>query len=215
MLVEHVRPGAEAGVQLQNAGFAERIGGRIGDLRETLAEERVDGARRTREGREGRVVAHGPDGILAVHGHRLEDHVHVFAGVSEGELQAGKLGRFEDGAGNMVFERAVFEELYILGRCGVEDGLNLLVFQQDVLVEIGNDHLSRTEAAAVDDGFRVEVDEAGFGTEDDQAVLGHEESTRTQAVAIEYGSDDVTVGKGDGRRAIPRLGAVAGVGKEC
>src|SRR5271156_4255077 len=201
MLVEHVRPRTEAGVQLQNTGLTERIGWRVSNLREALPEKGIDGARGTGQRRERRIVAHGPDGILAIHGHRLENHVHIFAGVSEGKLQSGKLGRFEDGAGNMVFESAVFEELYVFRCCRVEDGLNLLVFEQDVLVEISNDHLSGTEAAAVDDGFRVEVDEASFGTQDDQVVFGHEESTRTEAVAIKHGADNVAVGEGNGGRA--------------
>ena len=41
--LEDVRPGAETRVHLQHDGLAQRIDGRIGDLRKSLAEKRVEG----------------------------------------------------------------------------------------------------------------------------------------------------------------------------
>ena len=85
--IEQVRPWAETRVQLDDAGLAQRIDGRIGDLGEALAEIVIDGARRARERGNGRVVAHRPDGVLAIGGHWLQDHAHVFARVAEEPLQ--------------------------------------------------------------------------------------------------------------------------------
>ena len=171
-LVEQMGPRAEASVQLYDAGFANGVRGRIGDLRESLPEEGVDGPGRTGERGKRRVVAHRPHGVFAFRGHGLEDHVHVFAGVSEGELQTLELGGFEQRPGDVIDERAFFEKLFVIGRGGVEDGLDFFVFEEYVVVKVGDDHLSRTEAAAVDDRFRIEVDEARFRPENDKLVFG-------------------------------------------
>ena len=47
VLVEQMRPRAQARAQRHHASFAQRIDGRIGDLREALAEESVQRARRS------------------------------------------------------------------------------------------------------------------------------------------------------------------------
>ncbi len=70
------------------------------------------------------------------------------------------------------------------------------------------------EAAAVDDGFRIEVDEARFRAEDDELVFGHEVSTGAQAVAIQDRADETAIGEGHGGGAIPGLGAVSYIGEE-
>ena len=80
---------------LQHHGFAQRIDGRIGDLRKALAEERVERTRRAGQRRNGGVVAHRPDGVFALGGHGRQDHAHIFAGEAEAMLQAIQFGDAE------------------------------------------------------------------------------------------------------------------------
>ncbi len=89
--IEQVRPGAETGMQLNDDGLPHRIDGRIGDLGKALAEEGVDRPRRVRQGRQRRIVAHRPDGVLAVAGHGGEHHAHIFPGVAKSLLQLGQI----------------------------------------------------------------------------------------------------------------------------
>ena len=80
--------------------------------------------------------------------------------------------------------------------------------------EIDDQHLSGAEAAAVDDCFRIEIDESGLGAEDDKIVLGDEVSARAQAIAIEDRADQIAISESNRGRAIPWLGGIAGIGEE-
>ena len=80
--------GTETRVHLEDDVLAQRIDGRVGDLRESLAEEGIERPRRTGEGRDRSVVAHRPDCVFAVGCHRLKDHPNVFARIAKAVLQA-------------------------------------------------------------------------------------------------------------------------------
>ena len=96
----------------------------------------------------------------------------------------------------------------------IEDLQQLIVFVELVLLKIGNQHLARTQTAAMDYFFRIEVNQTGFGADDDQIVFGHEEPTGPKPVAIERSANETSVGKGERRRAVPRLKAIFVVCKE-
>ena len=61
------------------------------------------------------------------------------------------------------------------------------------------------QPALADDRRRIEVEDARLGSEYDEAVLGHPEATRPQAIAVEHRSDERAVGEGHVGRAIPGL----------
>ena len=63
---ENVRPRAETRVHLEDHVFAQWINGRVGDLRESLPEERVERAGGAGEWGNRCVVAHRPDGVFAI-----------------------------------------------------------------------------------------------------------------------------------------------------
>jgi len=65
-----------------------------------------------------------------------------------------------------------------------------------VRVEIGDQHFSGTETAAVDDSFGIKVDEPCFRSGDHERIFCEEETARAQAVAVQSYSDEVAVSKG-------------------
>ena len=203
--IEKMRPGAETSVQLNDDGFAHRIDGRIRDLGKALAEEAVDRARSMGHGGQGSIVAHGPDGIFAVVGHGGQDHADVFPGKTEQLLQLDQIfhGRGESDR----LQRGVRHQISVGGEA-VKLLQQLFVFEQLVRVEIGDQHLSWAETAAVDDSLGIKVDQAGFRSGDHQRVFGEEETAGTQAVAIQGHSDQVPVSKGQGGRAVPGFNAI-------
>jgi hypothetical protein len=78
-------------------------------------------------------------------------------------------------------------------------------------VEIGDDHLPRPEATAVEDVVGIHVNEASFGSGDDEAAVVESEAAGAQAVAIEDGAHLVSIGECQRGRAVPRLDAVTAV----
>ena len=66
--------------------LANRINRRVGDLREQLFEILIQILVLGREHRQWRIVAHGADWFFTVTGHRCEDELEVFLGVTEGLL---------------------------------------------------------------------------------------------------------------------------------
>ena len=89
-LAEQIAPPTHDRVERHDQPLAQRIDGRVRDLREELAEIGVEQAGLKREHGQGRVVAHRAVGLRAVAEHRLEDHVEFLAGVAEGDLLLGQ-----------------------------------------------------------------------------------------------------------------------------
>ena len=81
-------------------------------------------------------------------------------------------------------------------------------------IQIGHQHLSRTETATVDDPLRIKVHQTRFRTGNDQRIFGEEEAAGTQAIAIQGHADQVAIGKGQRRRAVPGLDAIGVVAKK-
>ena len=66
--------------------FAQAVDRRVGDLAEILAEELADQARLVADDGQWRVVAHRPNGFLAIFDHRREDHFDIFQCHASGDL---------------------------------------------------------------------------------------------------------------------------------
>jgi len=208
MGIQQVRPRAETRVQLDNAGLAQCVDGWIGNLGEALAEIVVDRAWRARERRNGRVVAHGPDGVLTIDRHRLQDHTNVFARVVEEPLQCEQpLGRqtalpsFRVGKGKVGDERLVFHFAVEASKylAGVQD---LIAFQVDY------QHLAWTETSAFENRLGIEIDQTGLGAGDHQSIACDEVTAGPQTVAIERSADEMTVSEGEGGGAVPWLDTI-------
>ncbi len=214
MVVEQVWPGAEPSVELDDDRFSQRVDRRVGDLGETLAKVGVDRPGGARHGGERRIVAHGPDSVLALGHHRFEHHADIFARVAESPLQTQQLVCRGRDAESLRGERAVVEQRLVLGRAAVENLLHLVVFIELVLIEVDTQHLPGAEAARVHHALRVEVDQAGFGADDHEIIVGDEKAAGTQADAVEHGAEEPPVGEDDGRGAVPVLDRVLVIGEE-
>ena len=66
----------------------------------------------------------------------------------------------------------------------------------------------------MDDPFGIKVDQACFRSGDDECIFGEEETTRAQAVAVQSDSDEVSVSKGQGGRAVPGFDAIGVVAEK-
>ncbi len=82
-LLEHIHFRAQAGFQRHHDAFAQGVDGRVGDLRELLAEKVGDMAHAARQHGHRRVVPHGTDGFLAALGERADDLVALLEGDEE------------------------------------------------------------------------------------------------------------------------------------
>jgi hypothetical protein len=189
--------------------LADRVDRRVGHLGEELLEIIVEQARLVGEHRERGVVAHGADGLDAVLGHRGDDDALVLKGVAEGELaleERGVIGRLD---GRRLGEVAEVDEVLLdplLVRLGARNGaLDLLVLDDAALDGVHEEHAARLQAALLDDVLGREVQHAGFGSHDDDAVLRDVVARRAQAVAVEDGADLGAVGETHGGGAVPRL----------
>src|SRR5580698_84819 len=108
LLVEQAWPWSESSMQLNDAGFAQRIDRRICNLGKTLAEIGIHRPRSTRQRSQRRIVSHRPDGIFAITGHRLQNHTHIFARVTETQLQPCQIAGFKNGDWSLRIERRLF-----------------------------------------------------------------------------------------------------------
>jgi len=182
---------------------------RVGHLREELFEVVVQQLRLVREDREGRIVAHRADGLVAVARHRRHQDVQVFRRVAEGPLplQHSLVVRLVDArpVGQEFQRHQVFAHPLAV-RPGERDLLLQLVVADDAaLFKVDQQHAPRLETALALDAFRLDVQHADLGRHDDQAVLGDVVARRPEPVAVQHRADADAVRKRDRRRPVPRL----------
>ena len=84
-------------------------------------------------------------------------------------------------------------------------GAQLVVVDHAAAGKIDLEHLTRSQAAARQDVLGAHLDGAHLARQHKAAVARHVVASRAQAVTVEGGTQGTAVGKGDGRRTIPRL----------
>ena len=89
-LVEQVALVAQAGRQAHHDLLADRVDRRVGDLGEQLLEVGEQRRRLVGEHRQREIVAHRPDRLGPLDGHRREQHAQVLLGVAERALAQGQ-----------------------------------------------------------------------------------------------------------------------------
>ena len=70
---------------------------------------------------------------------------------------------------------------------------------------IDGDHLAGAEAAFLHHAALVQIDCADLGRHDDQAVVHHGETRRSQTIAVEHAACHHSVGEAERGRTVPRL----------
>ena len=207
--LEQVALGAKARLGGSDDLLADRVDRRVGDLGEQLLEVIVEQPRLVGEHREGGVVAHRADRLHAVLGHRQEEDALILEGVPEGDLALQErvvVRRLDLGGGGQVaqVDEVLVEPLAV--RLGAADlTLDLLVLDDAALGGVDEEHPAGLEAALADDLVGRDVEDAGLGGHNDEAVLGDVEAGGAEAVAVEDGADLAAVGEGDRGGAVPRL----------
>ena len=134
---------------------------------------------------------------------RVQPKVRWMAGRSGGA--GGGLGGGHDfgeeaGDGDVV----AVEPAAVGAAAGIE-GLEFGVFAQAVGGEVEPEDGAGGEASVARDGRGRDVEDAGFGGEDEEAVAGQGPAGGAQSVAVEGGTEGEAVGEGDGGGAVPGL----------
>ena len=210
--LQQIRPRAQIGVGAHHQLFADRVDGRIGYLREFLAEVIGQLAHLGRQHRLGRVVPHRAHWLLAVGDHRLEYELEVLLGVPAGQLPAQQPLRIRRrrqlGRGHC---RQVVQPQLVLAHPrgeGLDAGqllLELGVADDALALEVDQQHLAGLQAPLVGDVLLRYVDHPDLRGHHQPAVGGLDIARRPQAVAVEQRPDLAPVGEGDQRRSVPGL----------
>ena len=136
----------------------------------------------------------------------------VFDGVAEGLLAGERVVVVETaGGGSARRGRSSSVIRFSSSHCRYgwrarDRGLDLLVGDDAALLRCRPGTCGRAAGGPCARTFSGgDVEHAGLGGHDDQAVLGDDVARRAQAVAVEHGADHRAVGEGDRRRAVPRL----------
>ena len=206
---ENVALAADVAGERHHDLFANRVNGRIRDLREELLEVVEQRLRPVRKTREGRVCPHRAHRLLAFRSHGAKDHAQVFIAVAERALPAKQgfrigvvhaRGRRQLIDGDLI----VFEPLRI-GLPRSKPVFDLFVGDDAALDCIHQKHLPRLQAAFHLYLLRFDVEHSGFRSHDDEIVIRDHVPSGAQAVAVEDRADDPSIGKRDGRRPVPRF----------
>src|SRR5216683_3140747 len=86
-----------------------------------------------------------------------------------------------------------------------ERAFEIAIMQDLVPLEIEGKHLPRPEPGLFDDAIVVQLNRADLGAGDDQTLGGDLVATRPQAIAIERGADEATIGERQRGGTVPWL----------
>ena len=202
---EQRRPATQLDPQVHDDPLALRVDGRVGDLRERLAQ--VVGDRPVEAAATGRrrVVAHAPQRLVRLERHRLDvepgslgvEARQVAAGVVE---RRSVLDRERGGVGRVLVERSW---LVVDRQVAQHPGLGVGVLEDRPPARLDQQQLARPEAAAADRLGRREGHGAGLRRHGDEPVAVHREGRRSQAVAVDQRADAPSVAEHDGGRPVP------------
>ncbi len=189
--------------------LADRVERRIRHLREQLLEVVEQQPRLVRQHGQRRVGAHRADRLLAVDGHRPDQHAQVFLRVAERLLPLqhrfviGLLGA--RAAGRSLMSMRLPVEPLAIRMLRRQLPLDLVVVDDAALGRVDEEDAPGMQPLLDEHVLGRNVEHADLRRHDDQVVLGDVVARRTQSVAIEHRADDRAVGERDRRRAVPRL----------
>ena len=186
--------------------LAQRIDRGVRDLREPLAQVRVEARRYARERRDRRVVPHAPHGVLAFAAHRLEHVANIFEAPTERELPRHDLGfRTGRGRGGGPQRPDALRRPARVRTTPRHLALRLGVVEDRLAPGVDHQQLARAEPSALDHARGVQVHEPDLGARHHQPVARDLVAAGAQPIAIERRSDHHTVRERQRRRPVPRL----------
>ena len=207
-LREQVDLGPDAGLQRHHHAFADRVDRRVGHLGEQLLEVREQ--RRLAVGHHGErgVVAHARRRLLALGGHRRDDHPQVLLRVAERQLLGAQRldpGRARVARGQVVdvHHRALVP--LAVGLAARHPALDVLVLDDLALLEVDEEQLARSQAALALDVLGGDRHHAGLRGQHHVSLGVLDPAARPQAVAVEHRAGHAPVGEHDRGGTVPRL----------
>ncbi len=207
--LEEVPLRTDRGLDPHDDLLADRVHGRVRDLREELLEVPVEELGLLGEHGQRSVGAHGADRLATGRGHGVDDGLEVLRGVAEGLLAPQHrlvIGLVDRGRRGQVLElhEVLLQPLRVwLGR---RDPLLQLVVGDDALLAgVDEEHAARLQPPLLLHVLHRDVEDAHLGRHDHQAVVGDVVPGWAQAVAVERGAHQFPVGEGDRRRPVPGL----------
>ena len=199
------RSATELHPQVHDHALPLRVDGGVGDLGEGLAEVVDRRAIETGTSRGRGVVAHAPQRLVHLDGHRLD-------------IETGLLGLETGDIAQPMVERASalhdrgrrFGAVLVQRPRGVVDRqmaqdvhLGVGILEDRPATRLDEQHLARPEPPSPDRVGRFERHGARFGRDRDEAVGRDGESSRPQPVAVDERADPSTICEHDRGRAIP------------
>src|SRR6266851_2025411 len=91
------------------------------------------------------------------------------------------------------------------GSGGCQATFEIAIVEDLMALQIEGKHLPRAKPALFDNAIVVQLDRADFGPGDDQSFGGDLVATWTQAISIERGADEATVGERQPGWTVPWL----------
>ena len=191
--------------------LAKGVDGRVRDLSEQLIEIVVEGARLLGQAGQWRINAHRGERRLALLGHGTHDLVNIIPVIPElshahggghlGILGGRRRGRpIERVDGQRLLGNPITVGLFL----GVT-GAQLVIVDHAAAGKINLEHLTRSQATARQNVLGAHLDGAHLARQHKATVARHIIAGGTQAVTVEGGAQGTAIGKGDGRRTVPRL----------
>ena len=197
------RSAPELHAQVHDDPLALRVDGRVGDLGERLTKMVGDRPVESTAARCRRVVAHAPERLVGVEGHRPDIEPGTFR-IEPGEVAQDVVGRHGRG-GDGVDAVLVDGPWRIMdGQRSERPGLRLGILEDRTPARIDEQQFARSEAPATDRLRSRERDGSGLRRNSDQTVASHGEGRRPQPVSIDQRAHPVPVGKDDRRGPVPR-----------
>ena len=191
--------------------LAKGVDRRVRDLSEQLIEVVEERTRLLGQAGQRRVDAHRGERGLALLGHRTHDLVNIIPVIPElshahGGGHLGVLdGRYRNGLIERVNGQRLLGNPITVGLFLGVTGAQLVVVDHAAAGKVDLEHLARPQAAARQDVLGAHLDGAHLARQHKAAVARHVVASRAQAVTVESGTQGTAVGKGDGRRTVPRL----------
>ena len=191
--------------------LAKGVDGRVCDLSEQLIEVVEERTRLLGQAGQRCIDAHRGERGLALLGHGTHDLVNIIPVIPElGHTHGGgHLGVLGGRCRSWLVERVDGQRLLgnpiTVGLFLGVTGAQLVVVDDAAAGKVDLEHLARPQTAARQDVLGAHLDGAYLACQHKATVARHIVAGGTQAVTVEDGAQRATVGKGDGRRAIPRL----------
>ena len=207
---QQIAVGAGVDGRIGDDRLAQRVDGRVRDLREHLLEVVEQRLVLFRQHGQRDIRAHGGRRLRAVFRHGQNGRVDLVVGVAEDLIQAAALlGRvFRDlpvGDGDIGQLQQLLIEPFAVGILRGVAVLDRRILEDRPGPGVDEQHLARLQAGFAHDLLRRDRQRADLGGEDQIAVVRDQIPRRAQPVAVEHGADLLAVGEEDGGRAVPGL----------